>query len=59
MIKITAYDFFHLRGQEGSVEQISADTIENHKGESFYKVKRAPRHRPSSTAAKSCPSFRA
>ena len=24
---------------EGSVEQISADTIENQKGESFYKVK--------------------
>jgi adhesin transport system membrane fusion protein len=39
MIKITAYDFSIYGGLEGSVEQISADTIENQKGESFYKVK--------------------
>lgn len=39
MIKITAYDFSIFGGLEGVVEQISADTIENQKGESFYKVK--------------------
>jgi adhesin transport system membrane fusion protein len=39
MIKITAYDFSIYGGLEGSLEQISADTIENQKGESFYKVK--------------------
>ena len=42
MIKITAYDFSIFGGLEGSVEQISADTIEDTKGdkkESFYKVK--------------------
>jgi len=39
MVKITAYDFSIFGGLEGSVEQISADTIENQKGESFYKVK--------------------
>ncbi len=39
MIKITAYDFSIYGGLEGAVEQISADTIENQKGESFYKVK--------------------
>ena len=42
MIKITAYDFSIYGGLEGSVEQISADTIQDQKdqkGESFYKVK--------------------
>lgn len=39
MIKITAYDFSIYGGLEGFVEQISADTIEDQKGESFYKVK--------------------
>ncbi len=39
MIKITAYDFSIYGGLEGSLEQISADTIQNQKGESFYKVK--------------------
>ena len=38
-IKTTAYDLSIYGGLEGSVEQISADTIENQKGESFYKVK--------------------
>ncbi len=38
MIKITAYDFSIFGGLEGVVEQISADTIENQKGDSFYKV---------------------
>lgn len=39
MIKITAYDFSIYGGLEGSVEQISADTIQDPKGENFYKVK--------------------
>jgi len=39
MIKITAYDFSIYGGLEGVVEAISADTIEDEKGESFYKVK--------------------
>ncbi len=39
MIKITAYDFSIFGGLEGLVEAISADTIEDEKGESFYKVK--------------------
>jgi adhesin transport system membrane fusion protein len=39
MIKITAYDFSIYGGMEGVVEQISADTIQDEKGEHFYKVK--------------------
>jgi len=39
MIKITAYDFSIFGGLEGFVEAISADTIQDDKGESFYKVK--------------------
>jgi len=39
MIKITAYDFGIFGGLEGVVEAISADTIQDEKGESFYKVK--------------------
>ncbi|MHB8708841.1 MAG: HlyD family type I secretion periplasmic adaptor subunit [Desulfuromonadales bacterium] len=39
MIKITAYDFSIYGGLEGVVEAISADTIEDEKGEHFYKVK--------------------
>lgn len=39
MIKITAYDFSIFGGLDGVVEAISADTIEDDKGESFYKVK--------------------
>ncbi|NCD25003.1 MAG: HlyD family type I secretion periplasmic adaptor subunit [Deltaproteobacteria bacterium] len=39
MVKITAYDFSIYGGLEGSVEQISADTIENQRGDSFFKVK--------------------
>jgi len=38
-VKITAYDFSIYGGLEGVVEQISADTIEDDRGESFYKVK--------------------
>lgn len=39
MVKITAYDFSIFGGLEGVVEAISADTIEDEKDESFYKVK--------------------
>ncbi len=39
MIKITAYDFSIFGGLEGFVEAISADTIEDDNGESFFKVK--------------------
>lgn len=39
MIRVTAYDFAIYGGLEGVVEQISADSILNEKGESFYKVK--------------------
>ena len=38
MVKISAYDFSIYGGLEGLVEQISADTLVNDKGESFYKV---------------------
>jgi len=39
MVKITAYDFSLFGGLEGFVEAISADTIEDDNGESFFKVK--------------------
>lgn len=39
MVKISAYDFSTFGGIEGFVEAISADTIEEESGESFYKVK--------------------
>lgn len=39
MIKVSAYDFSIYGGLEGVVEQISADTIQDEEGESFYKVK--------------------
>ncbi|PLX81277.1 MAG: HlyD family type I secretion periplasmic adaptor subunit [Desulfuromonas sp.] len=39
MIKITAYDFAIFGGLQGFVEAISADTIQNEDGESYYKVK--------------------
>lgn len=38
-VKITAYDYSIYGGLEGTVENISADTIQNEKGESFYRVK--------------------
>lgn len=38
-IKITAYDFSIYGGMEGVVEQISADTIIDERGDSYYKVK--------------------
>lgn len=39
MIKITAYDFSIYGGLEGIVEDISADTIEDKRGEPYYIVK--------------------
>lgn len=39
MVKITAYDFTIYGGLKGEVVDISADTIKNEKGESFYRVK--------------------
>lgn len=39
MVKITAYDFAIYGGLEATVEQISADTIEDKRGESYYLVK--------------------
>ena len=39
MVKVTAYDFSIYGGLEGVVEDISADTIEDDKGESFYRVR--------------------
>ena len=38
-IKITAYDFSIYGGLVGVVEQISADTITDERGDSYYKVK--------------------
>ncbi|MCB1884232.1 MAG: HlyD family type I secretion periplasmic adaptor subunit [Geminicoccaceae bacterium] len=38
-VKITAYDFSIYGGLKGRVEDISADTITNEKGESFYRVR--------------------
>ena len=39
MVKITAYDYAIYGGLEGAVEDISADTIKNERGESFYRVR--------------------
>ena len=38
-VKITAYDYSIYGGLDGKVEDISADTITNDKGESFYRVR--------------------
>ena len=38
VIKITAYDFSIYGGLQASLEQISADTIRDEEGESFYRV---------------------
>ncbi len=39
MVKVTAYDFSIYGGLKGVVEDISADTIADDKGESFYRVR--------------------
>jgi adhesin transport system membrane fusion protein len=38
-IKITAYDYGIYGGLEGTVEQISADTIEDEEGNRFFRVR--------------------
>ena len=38
VVKLTAYDFAIYGGIKGTLEHISADTVENEKGESFYIV---------------------
>ena len=38
VVKLTAYDFAIYGGLEGTLEHISADTVENEKGDSFYIV---------------------
>ncbi len=38
MVKITAYDYSIYGGLDGTLEQISADTITDEKGESFYQI---------------------
>lgn len=39
LIKFTAYDFTRYGGLEGTLQQISADTIEDEEGNSFYVVR--------------------
>lgn len=39
MVKVSAYDFSIYGGLEGKVESISADTIEDRRGDFFYLVK--------------------
>ena len=39
VVKLTAYDFAIYGGLEGTLEHISADTIKDEKGESFYVVR--------------------
>ena len=39
MVKISAYDFSIYGGLDGVLEQISADTIEDKRGEFYYQVK--------------------
>lgn len=38
IVKLTAYDFAIYGGLNATLEQISADTITNEEGESFYKI---------------------
>lgn len=39
MVKVTAYDFSIYGGLDGVLEQISADTIEDKRGDFYYQVK--------------------
>ncbi|GAB6040858.1 HlyD family type I secretion periplasmic adaptor subunit [Endothiovibrio diazotrophicus] len=39
MVKFTAYDFSIYGGLEGKLEQISADTLVDEQGESFYRIR--------------------
>ena len=38
-VRLTAYDFSIYGGMDATVEQISADTLSNNKGDTFYQVK--------------------
>ena len=39
LVKVTAYDFSIYGGLEGVVEDISADTIQDERGERFYRIR--------------------
>lgn len=39
MVKITAYDFAIYGGLQGTIENISADVIDDNKNESYYKIR--------------------
>ncbi len=39
LVRITAYDFSVYGGVEGKVENISADTLQNKQGDTYYQVK--------------------
>ncbi len=43
-VKITAYDYSIYGGLKANVEDISADTIEDEKGESFYRIRLRTEH---------------
>lgn len=38
MVKFTAYDFYQYGGMPGRIERISADTLTDERGESYYRV---------------------
>ena len=39
VVKLSAYDFTIYGGLEGKVDQISADTVQDEEGNSFYEIK--------------------
>jgi adhesin transport system membrane fusion protein len=39
VVKVTAYDFSIYGGLDAVVEEISADTIQNEKGEHFFRIR--------------------
>ena len=56
VIKLTAYDFSIFGGLEGAVEDISADTIEDKRGDPYYLVKlRTKEHNMVSREGKELP----
>ncbi len=54
-VRLTAYDFSIYGGLEASVEHISADTLENQQGDTFYKVKVRTTHAHLSHAGENLP----
>ena len=56
MIKVSAYDFSIYGGLPGKLESISADTIEDKKGDFITLSKSVPRRRPYAIMTRSCPS---